>query len=255
MEFSVFNCHHVQTSLNLTIKLFSHANSASFSFESLRLQARAVAVMSLEDFSQDAQDHAHLFVYVTPLGETSGALYAAVLDSLQNLPPIHPHGSKDSLIFVRFVSRIPRWARDGRPWKEFQPFKQVLGLLAITQCHDGDDVAVAEETFRGACSPFAKSLCDAKCVVYGSKSELDKAILCRKDFLLVEFDNSQSFSTSHAKIDVSRLEKVVTDFAGTIFVKLQQRIKDLKAKMDTGKMDLLRSPVDGKESESEEEGR
>jgi hypothetical protein len=194
-------------------------------------------------------------VYVTPLGETSGALYGAVVESLQHFPPIHPRGSKDSLIFVRFLNRLPRWAKDGQPWLEFQPYKQVLGVLGVTQCHDGDDVAVAEEAFRTVCSPYAASLCDSKCVVYGSKSELEEAILCRRDFLLVEFDNSQSFSKPDVKINVSRLEKVVTDFAESIFMKLQQRIRDLKTKMDMGKMDMLRSPVDGKETENEEEGR
>ena len=219
------------------------------------LTSAGQAVMSLADFSQDAHDHAHLFVYVTPLGETSGALYGAVVESLQHFPPIHPRGSKDSLIFVRFLNRLPRWAKDGQPWLEFQPYKQVLGVLAVTQCHDGDDVAVAEEAFRTVCSPYSASLCDSKCVVYGSKSELEEAILCRRDFLLVEFDNSQSFSKPDVKINVPRLEKVVTDFAESIFMKLQQRIRDLKTKMDTGKMDILRSPVDGKETENEEEGR
>ena len=210
--------------------------------------------MSL-DFSQDAQDHAHLSVCVTPLGDMSGALFGAVFDSLQDFPPIHPRGSKDSLIFVRFLNRLPRWAKDGQPWQEFQPYKQILGVLAVTQCHDEDDLRVAEDHLKTSCQPFSATLCDSKCVVYGSRAVLGKAIGARKGFILVDFDNQQSFSKSDVEVNISGLEKVVTEFAETLYVKLQARITDMRKGLETGKLRVLRSPMDGREAEAEDDMR
>ena len=206
--------------------------------------------MSLADFSQDAHDHAHLFVYVTALGETSGALYGAVMEALRDLSPIHPRGSKDSLIFIRFLNHLPRWVKDPRPWREFQAYKQVLGVLAITQCHDMDDLEAVASYFRDVCQHFKESLCDSRCVVYGSKSVLGKAIDSRRGFTLVNFNNQRSFNTK-ADVNLSTLESVITDFADSIFITLQSRITNLKKGLEGGRLEVaLRSPL---EAESEEE--
>lgn len=206
--------------------------------------------MSLADFSQDAHDHAHLFVYVTALGETSGALYGAVMEALRDFPPIHPRGSKDSLIFIRFLNHLPRWAKDGQHWLDFQAYKQVLGVLAITQCHDLDDLEAVANYFRGVCKHFKQSLCDSRCVVYGSKAVLGKGIDSRQGFTLVNFNNQQGFTK--ADVNVSTLELVITDLADSIFITLQSRIANHKKKLEGARLDPLRSPL---EAETDEETR
>lgn len=213
--------------------------------------------MSLVDFSQYAHDHAHLFVYVNALGETSGTLYGAFQESLQNFPPIHPHGSKDTLVFVRAVNRLPRWAKDGagQLWQEFQPYKRVLGVLSVTQCHDKEDLDYTEHSFREVCNKYSGTLHGSRCVVYGSKAELGDAIQNKNDFTLIEFDNTHSFSD----VDVNRfeVEKVVSKLAETIYDKLQQRIDDMNIKLEAGggRMETLRSPADKRESEMEDEAK
>lgn len=210
--------------------------------------------MSLADFSQDAHDNARLFVYVTPLGETSGALYAAVIETLQNFPPFHPRGVKDAFLSLRFLNRLPRWARDGQPWKEFQPFKRVLGVLAVTQCQDNDDLDEAEEGFRRLCRDY--TVCESRCVVYGPKTGLEEGISTRKDFNLVEFDNQYSFSKPDVAINSPALTSLVKALGESLYQKVQGYIGDLKKELEAGgKLRQLRSPMDGREAVNEEETR
>ena len=224
---------------------------------SLRLPASTgvVLAMSLADFSQYAQDHAHIFVYVTALGETSGALYGAVLDAVENFPPIRPC-REECFIFVRLRNRLPRWARGGQqPWQEFQPYKRVLGLLAVTQCHDRDDLAAAEEAFENVCRPFSETLLVSQCIVYGSRSKLEKPLQARKKLTLVDFDNTQSYDKLDVKIDTGALKDIVTGFSEFLFCQLQQCIQDLKSSLEVGKPMALRSPLDGKEAETDEDAK
>lgn len=212
--------------------------------------------MSLADFSQDAHDNARLFVYVTPLGETSGALYAAVIETLQNFPPFHPRGVKDAFLSLRFLSRLPRWAKDGQPWKEFQPYKRLLGVLAVTQCQDMDDLEDAEEGFRRICNEVSDSLCESRCVVYGPKAGLEEGILTKRDFNLVEFDNQYCFSKPDVEINAPVLTGLVKALGESLYHKLQGYIGDLKKELEVGgKLRQLRSPMDGREAVNEEETR
>jgi hypothetical protein len=208
------------------------------------------------DFSQYADDHAHLFVFVTALGETSGALYGAVVDYLQESPPVTPRGAKDSLVFLRLANRLPRWARDWPLWRDFQPYKRVLGLLAVTQCHDAEDVIETTQSFKDEKRRFFASLGAARCIVFGSTSELEPACL-PDDFSLVEFDNSRSFTKPEVELDTGLLRKVVTDLATALFGKIETRIDDLVRKIETGaRLDpLLFLRADGKEGESEEDAK
>lgn len=211
--------------------------------------------MSSADFSRDAYDNARLFIYVTALGETSGALYGAVIDTLQSFPPFHPRGVKDAFLSVRFLNRLPRWAKDGQPWKDFQPYKRILGVLAVTQCQDKEDLEEAEEGFRRACSDL-DALCESRCVVYGPKAGLEEGILARKDFSLVEFDNQYSFSKPDVEINAAALTALVKALGESLYYRLQSYIVDLKKELDAGgKMRQLRSPMDGREAVIEEETR
>ena len=191
-------------------------------------------------------------MYVTALGETSGALYGAVLDFLQAFPPI-PSSGKDSFIFLRLLNRLPRWAKDGQTWREFQPYKQVFGVLAVTQCHEKEDLETAKDAFDEACSTYRETALEKQCIVYGCRSELGRAVQLGEKFNFVDFDNSQSFAQPELKIDGPRLGEIVTRFAESLYAKLHERIRHLANELECGKPRLLRSPVDGKEAENEEE--
>ena len=207
--------------------------------------------MSLADFCQDAQDHARLFVYVTALGETSGSLYGAVVEALHDFPPIRR--GPTSYVFLRFLNQLPRWARGGQPWQDFQPYKQVLGVLAIAQCRDVEDLDMIEPAFRQVCARFSGTLRDSRCVVYGSKACLGKMMESLSHFSLVEFDYQRAFSAQPA-VKKPELERIVRELANSIYGALQTRIGDLTKELESGRvLRPLRSPLDGKEFEPEEE--
>ena len=204
--------------------------------------------MSLGDFSQYADDHARLFVYVTALGETSGALYGAIVDSLQDYPPVRLRGNlSNSFVFVRLANRLPRWARDGQRWQQFQPYKRVAGLLAITQCHDAEDLQTAAEGFTSVTKRFRGTLSASRCVVFGSEDDLDGAEL-PDNFTLVEFDNARSFTKPEAQLNMSALNNIIAGLAVSVVDSVMQSIKSLRERLETGgKMDILMSPLDGRE--------
>ena len=208
--------------------------------------------MPLDDFSQDARDHANLFVHVVSLGPTSGALFGAVMKALRDFPPIHPGGSRDALVFVRFLNQLPRWARDGSGWQGFQAHKQVLGVLAVTQCHDVEELEAATENFKTKCRDFDSGLCDCRCVVFGSRALLGEAVSATEGFSLMEFDHQKSFTVGGVEID--GLETVVTDLVDSIYTRLQTHLATLKKGLEGGRLPpaTVRSPLDGKEGEDEE---
>ena len=220
----------------------------------VRLAVRIAAAMSLGDFSQYAEDHARIFVYVTALGETSGALYGAIVDSLQEYPPVRLRGSlSNSFVFVRLANRLPRWARDGQRWQQFQPYKKVAGLLAITQCHDAEDLKTAAESFTTVSKRLKSTLAATKCVVFASEDDLEGATL-PKNFTRVEFDNSRSFTKPEVQLNATALNNIVAGLVVSVAETVLTSIKGLRDRLDTGgKMDVLMSPLDGREGENDDE--
>ena len=212
--------------------------------------------MSLGDFSQHAEDHARLFVYVKALGETSGALYGAIVDSLLDFPPVHPWGSRDSLVFVRLENRLPRWAKDGqRGWQKFQPYKRVLGLLAITQCHDEEDVAIVESGFKKLCGTHSDTVRAQRCLVFGSRADLEGVDLPR-DFHHVEFDNSRSFTKPEVDLDPALLSRTVRELAEAVLESVQRDIGDMRGRLEGGgRLEVLQSPFEGKEGEGDDDSK
>ncbi|CAI8031983.1 Trafficking protein particle complex subunit 9, partial [Geodia barretti] len=219
-----------------------------------RLAVRIAAAMSLGDFSQYAEDHARIFVYVMALGETSGALYGAIVDSLQEYPPVRLRGSlSNSFVFVRLANRLPRWARDGQRWQQFQPYKKVAGLLAITQVHDADDLETAADSFTSVSKRFKSTLAATKCVVFASEEDLEGATL-PDNFTRVEFDNSRSFTKPEVQLNATALNNIVAELVVSVAETVLRSIKGLRDRLETGgKMDVLMSPLDGREGENDDE--
>lgn len=213
--------------------------------------------MSLGDFSQYADDHARLFIYVTALGETSGALYGAIVDSLHDYPPVRPRGSlSHTVVFVRVENRLPRWAKDGQRWQQFQPYKKVIGLLAITQCHDAEDLETARGGFEAVSKHYESTVSARRCIVFGSEEDLEGAAL-PKNFSLVEFDNSRSFTKPGVQPNMAAVNNILAELVNNIVVSVTHRIKLLRERLDAGGgMKALLSPLDGgKEGETDDEAK
>ena len=209
--------------------------------------------MSLADFSQYAEDHARLFVFVKALGETSGALYGAIVDSLLEFPPVPV---RDSLVFVRLENRLPRWAKEGQQrWQQFQPHKRILGFLGITQCHDAEDLEIVEAEFKKERDKFSSSVCASQCMVFGSRADLEVARV-PSNFHLVEFDNSRSFTKPEVEIDQGLLSRIVSKLVEGVLQRVQKEIEESSRRLEAGgRLDALQSPLEGREGENEDEAK
>ena len=212
--------------------------------------------MSVIDFSQDARDHGRLHVAVFPLGDTSGPLYAAVTEALQAMSPIILAEPKGTVIFLRFLSPLPKWSRDGTHWEDFTAYKQILGVLTIAQCHDADDLLNIHSGFKAKCEQFKRTLCDSRCVVYGPKEQLQNSADSRKGFSLIDLGAEHDTFTSE-DLSVEALEEIVSDFALSIYVTLKSRIGEFVKSYGGGggrtdQVKLLKTPFEFKDPDHDE---
>ena len=206
--------------------------------------------MSHVDFSQDAKDHGCIHIAVEPLGETSGPIFAATLDILQNMTAIHltTDLKGNTVLFLRFLSTLPRWATDDVKWGDLAAYKQVLGVLAITQCHDIDDVANIQAGFKQNCHKFHRTLCNSRCIVYGPKKVLEDCIDPKKGFHLIDCSLDHEAFTK-VDINVQGLEEIVTDFVRSIHITLKSQIGEFSKQVGSlgrapDQVKLLRTPFD-----------
>ncbi len=197
--------------------------------------------MSLIDFSQEARNQGFLHIAVKDLGEESHSFFNAVLQALTKLPPIQLTEPKGTVLFLRFLNynELPSWAIKGPKWNEFNPHKQIMGVLGVCKCYDLDDLDNVIAGFKTS-NLFESSLC--RCIIYGSKSELEGGnIDTTKGHCLIDAE----LSSDDIKLDC--LTEVVTDFALTIYSTLKSRITHLKDSLRTSTVAVVHSPFESKE--------
>ncbi len=200
--------------------------------------------MSIVDFSQDAKDHGCLHIAVVALGEACGPIVATVKEFLQTMTAVQlkKGNESSSVAFLRFLEALPRWATDGRGtrWEDFTAYKQIVGVLAIAQCHDNEDVPTVKSDFKRYCSKFKRTLCDSRCIVYGPRRSLTKGIDSRDGLHLIDCDvDHQAFEQED--LNVEGLEEVVTEFAQSIQATLKSRIGEfVKAYGGQGRLEVLK---------------
>ena len=212
--------------------------------------------MSIIDFSQDARDHGCLHVAVFPLGETSGSLYGVVVDALQAMPPIVLAEPKGTVVFLRFLSSLPKWSTDSTHWEDFTAYKQIVGVLTIAQCHDMDDLSKVQSGFKAQCDRFKRILCDSRCVIYGPKEKLQNYADSRKGFNFIDLDDEHE-NFSKENITVQALEDIVSDFALSMYVILKSRIGEFVKSYGGGggrtdQVKLLKTPFEFKDPDHDE---
>ena len=216
--------------------------------------------MSLVDFNQEVNDHGCLHIAVIALGDASAALFQAVMNELSLLPPIQLVEPKGTVLFLRFLDslELPSWALGGPKWNEFSAHKQILGVLGISQCLDIDDLDNVKAGFKSYCAKFKSSLCDSRCIVYGSRTEIGQHLDPRKGYRLVDLNSEQELYTS-GDINVDAVQEIVTDFALAIYITVKSRIAQLEKNVLTSlgrseSLKLLKSPFELKEfSRSDED--
>lgn len=209
--------------------------------------------MSLVDFTQDATDHGCLHIAVMPLGEASGVLYAALVDVLRALPPVQLQEPKGTVLFLRFLSTLPKWASDSTRWEELTAYKQILGVLAISQCQDLADLESVKEGFKICSDKFRRTLCDSRCIVYGPKRALEEHTDARKGFSLIDCEvDQESFTKKDLESTVEDVSEIVYEFARSIHAILSSRIREYEKQIggaqSQGRVELkrLRTPFDAK---------
>ena len=209
--------------------------------------------MSLIDFNQEAKDQGCLHIAVIALGDASAALFQAVMKELSLLPPIQLVEPKGTVLFLRFLNSVelPSWALVGPKWNEFSAHKQILGVLGISQCLDVDDLDNVMAGFKSYCAKFKSSLCDSRCIVYGSRTEMRQHLDPRKGYRLVDLNSEQESYTS-GDINVDDIQEIVTDFALAIYITLKSRIVQLEKNISSAlgrseSVKLLKSPFESKE--------
>ncbi len=205
--------------------------------------------MSLIDFNESARSQGSLHIAVKDLGADSRPFFNAFLQALKTLPPIQLKEPKGSLLFLRFTSyeNLPAWATEGLNWSEFNPHKQILGVIGIGRCHDLDDLDNTVSGFKIYNKEIKNSsVCGARCIIYGSKRELEGG--------LIDSDNQYCvLDTEPTSEDIQRniITGIVTELALTIHSTLKARISQLEdlvgRNSSSPPLPVLHSPFESKE--------
>ena len=123
-------------------------------------------------------------------------------------------------------------------------------MLVVTQCLDVDDLTSVMVDFKEACAPFQQTLCDSRCIIYGPKKDLEKAVDTRKGYCLIDCNvDHEAFTKEDVKIE--DLSEAMTDFSLKIYITLKSRITVVH-RSDADSL-RLRSPFEGKEGAQEHE--
>jgi len=181
--------------------------------------------MSIIDFSQDASDNASLYIAVLPLGEVTAALYSSVLDTLNLLSAYRSPDGKNNYLHFKFLSAVPKWGQGGVEWSQFTAYKQIVGVLAVSQCFDEEDALLIEAEFKKLTAKYKQTLCDSKCVVFGDKKRIEEQLDFRRGFCAVNADLSSISST--VGIGTKDITTVLKDFFLAIYGVLMSRLKDM----------------------------
>lgn len=210
---------------------------------------------SLLDFRQEAQYHGCLHIAVTAIDKVDSSLYVAVYERLCSLPPVQLGGT---VLFLRFVraGELPPWAKKGHKWDEFSAHKRIVGLLGIAQCSDLDELTNAKASMREATAAYKSNLCEARCLAYGPKMNLESCTEVGSGLCLMNAPEEQD---AYVVDDVcgSELEEVVKALAQDICSKLTAKINQLEKILNQpGRSDSLpqlKSPFETREGGMQEE--
>ena len=211
--------------------------------------------MSSVDFKQEAKHHGFIHIAVKDLGEEPGSFFGNVLKALAELPPIQLVEPKGTVLFLRFLNslELPPWALGGLKWSDFCAHKQILGVLGVSKCYDLDDLDNVLAGFKLYTANFKSSLCQSRCFIYGSKTELEGGnIDPKKGHRLIDC-NTVNRTTDGIKSDV--LTKEINDFARSIYDTLINEISDLEKCLEIGgsPVKFLRSPFESKDASRSED--
>ena len=223
--------------------------------------------MSLIDFNQEARDQGCLHIALKPVGGTvngNKSLVSAVGEVLRAMPPVQIPEPKGTVLFLRFIDgeKLPNWASNKGAtsrWEQFSAHKSVLGLLCIAQCHDADDLDNIRAGYKSACSAHQRGLCGSKCIVYGSKKNLEACMDPKDGFVYIdsvvdELDVLPEDTKPHL------VEKLATELAQSIFSTLRSRMETrLKIVMESSRgvdpLPLLKAPVEAGTRDTAEDDR
>ena len=182
------------------------------------------------DFSLTSADHSRLPVVVVPLGELSAPLFSSMLDALASCPSFQVTDAKGPCLvsFKFFTSTsLPRWAQSCEDWSEFTAHKQVLGIIAVSQCMDKEEFDEVATQFRTKCAA-TPGMCDARCLVFGPELSLSHLVDIRKGFVLVDVPQEQVANAE--VVDERMVHRVLSDYAVTMHAQLCVRLKECERK-------------------------
>lgn len=196
----------------------------------------------LVDFNLDASDHGCLQVSVVTLGETgeNPSFVRAVMGALRELPPVQYQGS---VLFLRFLDSLPRWAKPESGWEDFAAYKQVHGVLAVALCEEEDDLVWVSKNFKVECERHPRSLCSL-CLVFGPKKillEPSKRVYRPEFRVLDRISEREAFSRQD--FDLKEVEQVVNELAVAICRGLSSRVESLAGSRAEQLQRLVRSPT------------
>ncbi len=204
--------------------------------------------MSLIDFNEEARNQGSLHVAVMDLGGAdSKSFFNVFLQALSKLPPIQLKEPKGSLLFLRFLSyeNLPVWATEGPNWSEFNPHKQIMGVLGVGRCHDLDNLDNTASGFKIYCGGFERRIYGSRCIMYGRKSELEGGnVESDRQYCLIDAEPSSD------DVKLQFVSEVVTELALTMHASLKSRVSQLEdslSRASVAPLPLLHSPLESKE--------
>lgn len=217
--------------------------------------------MSTVDFSQEARHQGCMHIALNAIGETSNTLFATIEELLQGMPPLQLSEPKGTVLFLRFLNgtELPCWAGSGaRKWDQFSAHKSVLGLLCVAQCYDADELDNIRSGFKERIKSHKPGLCASKCIIYGSKKNLESYIDPKEDLILIDCA-ADSADVAAEDVQASVVEEIVSELSISIFTSLRSRIASNQKLIDdpsrTDPLPHFQAPVETKEASEESDQR
>ena len=175
------------------------------------------------DFNQTIQDHGSIHVAVHPLGEMHTPLFTSVCEVIQKCPSFQITESKNAFVTFKFLSSVSNWGT--AVYSDFMAHRQIMGVVALCQCVDEDDLEVVSSEFQSLCEERYHGICDSRCIIFGPSRKLHNKVDISQGFVLIDTPECQMDLTD--SIDSKRIYRIISDLAMTIHNALSSRIREL----------------------------
>uniref|UniRef100_A0A8C4Q3W9 Trafficking protein particle complex subunit 9 n=1 Tax=Eptatretus burgeri TaxID=7764 RepID=A0A8C4Q3W9_EPTBU len=186
--------------------------------------------MTDPDYTQCAEDHQCLLVVVKPLGSISKGNFSCVFDKISSVEQATLQESHRAT-WIRYKQYYPPENND---WGDFQAHRRVVGLIAVAESCDSQELSQIFESFDGLRGEYGTSLYNWRMFVFGLTGEVVDQNRTDVDFVS---DYEQ----------LGGITRTVEEFTSSLFIVLESKRLDRASEKAGDKMPLLCVPFEKKD--------